>query len=76
MKEYKNIKLYLLKCGKEYLKKTKDESYAVASLEKATVFVRKNDKELNYLKELAILSGLKQISLVRLVITEEILQNY
>jgi hypothetical protein len=70
------MNLYLLKCQQGYIKKEGTEGLAIVALEKASVFKNKDSKELNSLKEQAILSGIKEISLVMLTIRERVLDNY
>lgn len=57
-------------------KKDETEDFATVSLEKASVFKHKDSKELIDLKEKVILSGIKEVSLVMLTITEKVLENY
>ncbi|MHB1348024.1 MAG: hypothetical protein ACYCXK_11100 [Candidatus Humimicrobiaceae bacterium] len=70
------MNLYLLKCQQGYLKKDGIEDFAIVPLEKASVFKHKTSKELIGLREKVILSGIKEVSLVMLTITEKVLENF
>jgi len=70
------MKLYLLKCQQGYLKKEETGDFAIVAFEKASVFKNRDSEELNNFKEQVILSGIKEVSLVMLGITEKVLISY
>ena len=70
------MKLYLFKCRKGYIKKEGTDSFAIVSLEKASVFKNIDCEELSNLKEQLILSEIKGACLVMLTISEKIIDKY